>query len=147
MRRRLPLIAAGVLVFLTVSFGLARYLSTENEERNKIFDLLTDQARGNTGAMLGRLDGCGSQPACVKLVRDNARRLRRDGRVRIVRLDSDTSYALGSATGPTRVVWTVIGHGLTVVQCVEVQRKGSALAGRSVTLRRLSAPIDRQASC
>ena len=47
----------------------------------------------------------------------------------------------------TRVAWTSLQQGLVVVQCVMVHRGGSALAGRSVTLLRISAPIDRQGSC
>jgi hypothetical protein len=45
------------------------------------------------------------------------------------------------------VAWTVIDRGLPVVQCVEVQRTGTVLAGRAIRLRRLSAPIDRQGTC
>jgi hypothetical protein len=67
--------------------------------------------------------------------------------VKILAYDSKTSYALGQATGATRVAWTVIGHGLPVVQCVRVDRGGTALAGRSITLTALSAPIGNQATC
>ena len=43
--------------------------------------------------------------------------------------------------GPTRVAWTVVDRRLPVVQCVDVERAGSALAGRRlVTLRAISAP-------
>ena len=147
MPRRLALIVAAVLAFLAVSFLLARWLTTENDERNAIYAVLAAQARGDAPAMLARLDGCGRDPACALLQRGNAARLRRPGKVRIVRLDSDTAYALGSSRGPTRVVWAVLGHGITVVQCVDVRRGGSALAGRSVTLARLSAPIRHDAAC
>jgi hypothetical protein len=33
------------------------------------------------------------------------------------------------------------------VQCVDVQRAGTVLAGRAIRLRRLSPPIDRQGTC
>ena len=92
--------------------------------------------------------GCAADPACAVVTRRNARRLRRAGNVKIVRLDSATSYALGSASGPTRVVWTVLpGVGDTVVQCADIHRGGNALFGRTVTLRRLSARIGRESSC
>ena len=148
MSRRLTLaIAAGVL-FLAFSVVLGRWLTTESRERSKIHDLLVDQARGDAAAMLDRLDGCADTPACAATQRRNATRLRRTGEVKIVRLDSDTAYALGGAEGPTRVVWTVLpGSGSTVVQCVDVERSGTMLAGHTVTLRRLSAPIGRQSSC
>jgi hypothetical protein len=143
--RRLVLIAIAVVAFLAISFGLARFLSTESDERNEVFALLQAQARGDASAMLGRLDGCDRAPACREQVRLNARRLRRPGEVKILALDSQ--YSLGSQTGKTRVAWTVVDHGLPVVQCIVVRRTGMVLAGRSVTLLRLSAPIDRQGSC
>ena len=96
--------------------------------------------------MLKQLHGC-SDTACRAIVARNARTLRRRGDVKIVLYESGTSYALGSATGKTRVAWTSLQQGLVEVQCVTVRRSGSALAGRSVTLLRISAPIDRQGSC
>ena len=73
--------------------------------------------------------------------------LARPGDVKILAYTSSTSYALGSATGPTRVAWTIVNRQLPVVQCVEVQRTGSVLTGRAINLRRLSVPIDSQGSC
>ena len=147
-RRTLIPIAAGALVaFLVLSFLLARWLTTESRERNAVYALLQDQARGDAPAMLDRLDDCAREPRCSATVRDNARRLRRAGEVKIVSYESGTSYALGSANGLTRVAWTVIDRGLPVVQCVDVERGGTVLAGRVVTLRRLSRPIGRESSC
>jgi hypothetical protein len=146
--RVLLLAVAGAIVFLAISFVLARYLTTESRERDAIHGLLVDEARGDAQAMLDRLDGCAQLPACAATQRRNAQRLRRRGEVKIVRLDSDTSYALGPAEGVTRIVWTVLpGSGATIVQCVDVKREGNLLSGRTVTLRRLSAPIDRESSC
>jgi len=146
MRRRLPLIVLGVVLFLVISFELARWLSTESTERDEVHKLLSAEARGDSRAMLAQLRGCGDA-ACRATVLDNARSLRRRGSVKIVDYESKTSYALGAATGRTRVAWTSLQQGLVVVQCVTVRRSGSALAGRSVTLLRISAPIDRQGSC
>jgi hypothetical protein len=143
----LPLIAVGVVAFLAISFLLARWLSTENNERDAVYGVLEAQARGDAGAMLGRLDGCARDARCRATVRANARRLRRPGSVKILAYDSATAYALGGARGPTRVAWTVIDRGLPVVQCVDVRRSGNALAGRAITLESLSAPIGNQASC
>jgi hypothetical protein len=144
-RRLLALIAVGVLAFLAVSFLLARYLSTENDERDAVYALLKAQARGDAGAMLAMLDGCDAR--CRAGVRRDARRLANRGAVKILSYDSSTAYALGGASGPTRVAWTIVDRQLPVVQCVQVQRKGSVLAGRAIRLLRLSAPIDRQGSC
>ena len=46
-RRTKLLIALGAVVFLGISFLLARYLSTENRERDAVYALLRDQARGD----------------------------------------------------------------------------------------------------
>jgi hypothetical protein len=144
-RRRLVLLAAGALAFLAVALLLARYLTTENRERDAVYALLRDQARGDAAAMLARLDGC--QARCRADVEANARRLARPGQVKILAYQSSTSYALGAAEGPTRVAWTIVDRQLPVVQCVQVQRTGNVLAGRGINLRRLSVPIDRLASC
>jgi hypothetical protein len=146
-RGRAALIALGVVLFLAISFELARWLTTENRERDAVYGLLSAQARGDLRAMLARLDDCARRPACRATQAANAGRLRRAGRVKILAYDSKTAYALGDAHGRTRVAWTVIGHGLPVVQCVSVHRGGTALAGRSITLTALSAPIGNQATC
>ena len=149
MSRRvlIPLIVLGVVAFLAISFELARFLNTESQERGAVFALLQAQARGDANAMLARLDGCGRDPACVVTAKRNAERLQRPGDVKILAYDSKTAYALGAAQGPTRVAWTVIDRGLPVVQCVDVQRTGTVLAGRAIRLRRLSPPIKRTGIC
>ena len=144
-RRTKLLIAVGVVLFLGVSFVLARYLSTENRERDAVYALLRDQARGDVRGMLRRLDGCDAR--CRAAAEANARRLKRPGSVKILAYDSSTAYALGAARGPTRVAWTIVNRQLPVVQCVEVQRTGTVLTGRAINLRRLSVPIDSTGSC
>jgi hypothetical protein len=146
-RTLIPLVAAGVLVFAAVSFLLARYLNSEGQERGAVFALLQAQARGDARAMIERIDGCAPDPRCTATARSNAQRLKRPGEVKILAYDSKTAYALGSARGLTRVAWTVIDRGLPVVQCVDVERAGTVLAGRAIRLRRLSPPIDRQGTC
>jgi hypothetical protein len=144
-RRLVTLIAFGAIVFVAISFLLARYLSTENRERDAVYALLRDQARGDAQAMLERLDGCDAR--CRANVEANARRLKRAGEVKILAYSSSTSYALGHAEGPTRVAWTIVNKQLPVVQCVQVERTGNVLAGATINLRRLSVPIDRQGTC
>jgi hypothetical protein len=144
-RRAKLLIAVGVVLFLGISLLLARYLSTENRERDAVYALLRDQARGDVRGMLRRLDGCDAR--CRADVEANARRLKRPGSVKILAYDSSTAYALGAASGRTRVAWTIVNRQLPVVQCVEVQRTGTVLTGRAINLRRLSVPIDSTGSC
>lgn len=146
-RRRLLIVAVPVtLVVLAVGLFGARWLTTENRERDAIFDLLSAEAAGDPAAVLRRLDGCDA--ACAAKVRAFLPQTKGAGAVKIARLDSGTSYSLGAATGTTRVVWV---HGVDsrpLVQCVVVRREGGPLTGRSVSLLRLSAPLaDNEASC
>lgn len=147
MRRR-ALIAVGVLVFLAISFAVARFLTTEGDERAAVNRLLEAQAAGDAAEMLDTLgDGCRADARCRETVEENARELRRSGDPKIISLKSDTAYVLGEATGTTRVAWTALGDSLPVVQCLEVHRGGNALTGRTVTLLRISAPIGNESSC
>jgi hypothetical protein len=146
-RALISLVLVAALAFVAISVELARYLNTESQERGAVFALLQAQARGDARGMLDRLDGCARDPRCAATATRDAQRLKRPGEVKILAYDSATAYALGSARGPTRVAWTVVDRGLPVVQCVDVQRTGTVLAGRAIRLRRLSPPIDRQGTC
>jgi hypothetical protein len=146
--RRVVLITVGVLAFAAISVLVARYLTTESRERGAVSRLLDAQARGDAPGMLAELAGsCRADPRCRATVAADAQRLRRPGSPKIISYTSKTAYALGAATGVTRVAWTIVGKGLPVVQCVDVRRGGSALAGRTVTLLRISAPIGNESTC
>ena len=145
-RRRLLLIALGVLLFLVISGVLARWLNVENAERDDILAVLQAQAAGDPQKLISLLSGCRTRPTCVTTQQQNAARLRRPGDVKLLLVQSHTSYSLTGATGLTRVAWTVIGR-LPVVQCVRVRRTGNALTGVSVTLLDLSPPIRNTAVC
>jgi hypothetical protein len=135
-----------VVLFVGISGLLARFLSAEGVERDDIFAVLQAQAAGNLQGMLDRQAGCRQSPSCLQTTRANATNLRRHGAVKILTLKSATAYTLTSATGKTRVAWTVIGR-LPVVQCVEVRRTGNFLKGISVTLLSISAPISNEGDC
>jgi hypothetical protein len=143
---RIVLIALGVALFLAISGLLARFLSVENVERDDILSVLDAQAAGNAEGMLDHLDGCRATPSCVAIVQADARRLRTPGSVKILSLTASTAHTLTSATGFTRVAWTVIGR-LPTVECVRVKRTGSFISGMSVALLSLSAPISNEADC
>ena len=74
-RRLVLLIALGAIVFVAISLGLARYLTAENRERDAVYALLRDQARGDLRGMLKRLDGCDAR--CRADAEANVRRLAR----------------------------------------------------------------------
>jgi hypothetical protein len=136
----------GLALFLVISGLLARFLSTENTERDDVLAVLQAQAAGNVQDMLDEQAGCLQSPSCITITRANATSLRRQGAVKILTLKSATAYSLTSATGKTRVAWTVLGE-LPVVQCVQVRRTGSFFEGISVTLLSISAPISSEGDC
>jgi hypothetical protein len=135
-----------VLVFLAISALLARWLSAENDERDKDLALLQAQARGDVAVMVALIAGCHQSAACIATQANNARTLRRAGAVKILSLKSGTAYSLTGATGTTRLAWTVIGR-LPVVQCIGVRRTGNPISGIRITLLSLSAPIQNEANC
>jgi hypothetical protein len=139
-------VVVGVVLFVAISGVLARFLATEGAERDDVLAVLQAQAAGNVQGMLDRQAGCRQRPSCVATTRANATSLSTQGALKILTLSSATAYALTSATGKTRVAWTVIGK-LPVVQCVQVRRTGDFLKGITVTLVSISAPISNEADC
>jgi len=141
-------IALALLVFLAISGLLARYFSAENAERAAFLALVEAEHRGDADAVLARLDGCGAEPKCVAqahaIVAD--RRVRQQGRVKLLQVESKTAGSLFGATGKTRLAWTVLG-GRPVVQCVNVRRTGNPLTGIDVRLLSISAPISNEGKC
>jgi hypothetical protein len=142
--KRLLLIAVAVIALVATSAVVARWINNDTVERGKVVELLRAQAKGDAAQMLDLVD-C-ADPACERLIRANARKLRGKGELKIALYQSQTAHALRSRTKPTRVVWFTPDR-LTTVQCVLVRRSGNVFAGTSVTLLRLSAPIDRESSC
>jgi hypothetical protein len=138
LRRRLW-IALGVFVFLAISFELARWLSLENVERQKITKLLVAEASGSRSAILSQLHDC--TPICQANVRYDAAHLKRPGQILILAYQSPTAYALTSRSGLTRVAWKSTRGKLPVVQCVTVSRRGNVISGLSITLLRVSRPL------
>ncbi len=145
-RRLIPAVAIAIVLFLGLSVLLARYLATENTERDDLLAVLRAQAAGDANGVIERISGCRARPGCVAQARQNAESLRRPGSVKILSLTSHTAYSLTGATAPTRVAWTVIGR-LPVVQCVQVRRSGNFLTGVSVALLSLSKAIPNEGDC
>ena len=147
MRRRRILLAIPLtLVFVVVAVVAARFLTAENRERDAITALVNAEAQGRAGDVATRLESCPA--ACLRRLEPMIARLHGPGDVRLVRLDSATSYSLGRSEGWSRVVWVRGVDGRPVVQCVRVRRTGGPLTERSVTLLRLTAPLaDNEDSC
>jgi hypothetical protein len=145
-RRHIVPIVLVLAVFLILSAMLARFLSTENVERDEVLASLEAETAGNEQVLFAKLSGCRAVPDCVSDVKWNATRLRRRGSIKIVSLTSATAYSLTGVTGHTRVAWVVIGQ-LPVVQCLNVKRSGSFFTGISVSLLALSKPIPNEGNC
>lgn len=147
MSRR-TVIAVCVILFLVVSVELGRYLSASGTERNKIFELLEDEARGDSAAVMARLKDCAADARCRRVVETRVPKLRHAGDVKILLMESKTAYKPWSSTGFTRVAWATLDPaGPTVVQCVTVRKNWNFLSGASTSLLTISAPIGLEASC
>jgi hypothetical protein len=147
VRRPLVLVPL-IALFVVVAFGLARFLTQENDERDRLETLVTREARGDTAGVLALLRACDAQ--CEAKVRAFVPRVAGagPGNPKIVRLDSDTAYSLGTSEGWSRVVWVRTPEARPVVQCVRVRREGGPFAGRTITLLRVTAPLaDNEQSC
>src|ERR1700758_3149526 len=86
--KRVALIAVGLLLFLAISAELARFLSVENLERDKLAALIQAQASGDVNGMGNQLLACRETPSCLASARANAERLRRPGATKILSLKS-----------------------------------------------------------
>jgi hypothetical protein len=146
-RRRLLLIAVpAVAAFLAISFGVARFLTAEGRERDRVYVLLRAEAAGDERGVLRALTACRGD--CAAKVHAFLPRVAGPGAVKIARIDSPTAYSLGIAEGWTRVVWVRGVTARPVVQCVRVRREGGPLTERSVSLLRVTAPLaDNEDPC
>jgi hypothetical protein len=145
--RRLLLILVPILVFIGISFVVARILSAISRERAAATELVRFEARGPLPAALRRVEGCAQRPACAARLRRIVGRVQGPGRVQVLRIDTGTKFGLGSSEGVARVAWTRMGRELPFVQCVRVRRTGDPFSGFAVHILAVSAPIGREASC
>jgi hypothetical protein len=145
-RIRLLLIVLAVLLFVAVSALLTRALSIDGAERAAIAQLVSDEARGDTRAMVGVLSGCGQSPSCRSNAAQRAAGLRHPGKVLIVQVNASAGFSLTGTLGTARVVWRAGGE-LPVVQCVRVRRAGNVISGLHVQLLAISRRIQSGADC
>jgi hypothetical protein len=143
---RIALIAAAILVFAAVTLLVGRVLGASTAARNEAVDVVKAQARGDADAVVSRISGCRSDPACRARTQAQVRRLRDPRDVRILRVDNVNHLSLGSRTDNVRVVWKS-RHRLPTVQCVRVRRSGDPLAGYDIEVLVLGAPIGRESAC
>jgi hypothetical protein len=139
-------IAGAIIVFVVISALLARVLSANSAEESAITSLVTDEARGDAGAVIGDIAACASRPACRARASDNATALKRSGTVSIIQIQPSTSFSIAGTLGTARVAWTA-GGSLPIVQCVRVRRTGNAISGLRVQLLEVSRRIKSDTAC
>jgi hypothetical protein len=148
MRRRkiVSLIVAAVIVFLVLSALLARALSVGGAEDSALTDLVKAEARGDTGGVVGLIDGCRGAAACRQRAATNVEALHRAGAVSIIQIQPSAGFSLAGTEGTARVAW-LVGSSLPRVQCVRVRRTGNLLQGFKVHLLRVSVRIKSDHAC
>ena len=143
---RYALVGLAAVAFLVVSAVLARVLGAANAERDAAIGIIKAQSHGDSRAVIAAIRGCRSQPACRERLTAQVARLRSAGKVRVLRLDGPSHFALAARTGTARIAWRA-GEALPVVQCVTLRRAGDLRHGFRVEVQALSAPIRRDAGC
>jgi hypothetical protein len=141
----LTLAGLTVVMFIIGSFLVARALTGAGDERARVLEVLKAQAAGDAEGVLAKLPACRAEPACVRGTELRVSKLRRPGRVEILRYEPSVQVALIVTRGTGRVAWRA-GTGLPVVQCVRVRRAGPMAKDR-VELIALSEPKDAESSC
>jgi hypothetical protein len=140
------LIGVGVLIFLVISFGLARVFAANGSEQSAITGLVKAEAAGDQAGMLQRIDGCARSASCRARVAELATSLKRPGAVSIIELQPSTSFSLGGITKTARVAWSA-GSSLPIVQCLKVHRGGNIVSGLTVQLLVISRRIQSDSIC
>jgi hypothetical protein len=148
MRRSqlLVLIAAAVVIFIAVSFVLARVFGANNSEQSAITGLVKAEAAGDQVGMMQRIKGCQQSSPCRARVAQDATALKHPGNVSIIQLQPSTSFSFGGITKTARVAWSV-GSSLPIVQCIKVHRGGNVVGGLTVELLQISRRIKTDAAC
>ena len=143
----LLLIAVGLIVFVAVSVVLARVFNANGAEQSAITSLVTDEAHGDTGAVIGDIAGCRASAACRTRASYNATALKHPGAVSVIQIQASTNFSIAGTLGTARVAWNVAGRPQPVVQCVRVRRSGNPISGLKVQLLVVSRRIKSDTAC
>jgi hypothetical protein len=149
MRRAHVLLITGLVfvLFLVISALLARIFSADSAQRAAIINVLQDQARGNTDGLISRIEDCASSPACRARAAYNTSRLKGQGQITVLTLQTAAGgLSLGNTEGVARVAWR-LGAGLPIVQCVRVRRVGNPITGLHIELLAVSKRIPSESAC
>jgi hypothetical protein len=145
-RAYIAAIVVAIVVFLLISALLARVFSANSAEQSAITSLVTDEARGDTAAVIADIANCGANRACRARASYNATALKHAGNISIIQIQASTSFSIAGTLGTARVAWNV-GGSLPIVQCVRVRRTGNAISGLKVDLLEVSRRIKSDTGC
>jgi hypothetical protein len=145
-RRNIVSAIVGVVVLFIVGGVLARVFSLGNAEQAAVTDLIIAEASGDRARMVSEIDGCAASPTCNTAVARYAVELKHAGEVKVGDYNPSAGFSLSSTTGVARIAWEA-GSSKPIVQCVEVHRSGNVLAGQTIHLLILSAPINGGDDC
>jgi hypothetical protein len=146
-KRLIALITVGVVAFLLVSAVLARVWSGDGAEQSAVTALVGDEARGDSAAMIGAMQGCSVSAGCRLRADQDAAALKRAGTVSILQYAPSTGFSLTTTNGMARVAWEVVDSTRPIVQCVRVRRAGNALSGIHIELLGISVKLKSGATC
>ena len=120
--------------------------SANSAEQSAITALVKDEARGDSGAVIGDITGCHASSSCRAKAGQLATALRRPGAVSVIQLQPSTSFSIAGTEGTARVAWDA-GGSLPIVQCIRVRRTGNAISGLTVELLEVGRRIKSDTAC
>jgi hypothetical protein len=143
---RILLILAALAAFVVVSLLIARVLTVGNAERDAAYRIVRAEAAGDRAAVVGRVRGCATDPACVERVGRTIARVQHPGTAKLLRFDGPGGIALTGRSGPARVAWKA-GTALPVVQCLRLRTTGNPLGGYTVHVTGFGEPTALDEPC
>jgi len=144
---RIALILIGVAVFVAGSLAMGRVLAASGAERSLLEGVIRDEAKGDATSLAAGIPNCGVGTKCKSEIDALVAKVGAPGKpLEILQVTGGAGSGPGSASGVARIAWHT-GAGLPVVQCVGVRKAGNVVSGFSLSIVKVSQPIDREGAC
>ena len=144
---RIFLILLGLVLFVAGSLAVGRVLAARGAERSLLEGVIRDQAKGDAAALASGLPNCETGSKCRSQVDALVKKVSGPGKpLEILQITGGAGSGPGAADGVARIAWHT-GEGLPVVQCVAVRKSGNVVSGFSISVLKVSNPIDREGAC
>ena len=122
-------------------------LAARGAERSLLEGVIRDQAKGDAAALASGLPNCETGSKCRSQVDALVKKVSGPGKpLEILQITGGAGSGPGAADGVARIAWHT-GEGLPVVQCVAVRKSGNVVSGFSISVLKVSNPIDREGAC